>query len=241
MKPVVIVRHAETEGPGYFATFLEKHSVPHQLVAIDRDEPVPVDVSGFSGLCLMGGPMSVNDALPWINEVCALIRESVAAGIPVIGHCLGGQLLSKALGGTVTRSPVKEIGWGLVRVEDSEETQRWLGGHPKDQTGEATVFQWHGETFGVPDGACRIFTNDFCANQAFVFGPHLGMQFHVEMTAEMIAEWCTAWPAEVAGLSLLPASVQTPEQMQAEAVARIPALRRLADQLYASWLQGVLR
>ena len=75
---------------------------------------MPAAVDGFSGLCFMGGPMSVNDPLPWIEPVCALIREAAARNVPVIGHCLGGQLMSKALGGMITRNPVKELGWGEV-------------------------------------------------------------------------------------------------------------------------------
>ena len=111
MLPVAIFRHSPTEGPGYFAIFLEQQGIPWRLVAIDEGEPVPAAVDAYSGLCFMGGPMSVNDPLPWIEPVCNLIREAVARHIPVIGHCLGGQLMSKALGGKVTRNPVKEIGW----------------------------------------------------------------------------------------------------------------------------------
>ena len=112
MLPVAIFRHAPVEGPGYFAIFLEQHGIPWRLIAIDAGETVPVTVDGFSGLCFMGGPMSVNDPLPWIEPVCALIRNAVARDVPVVGHCLGGQLMSKALGGEVTRNPVREIGWG---------------------------------------------------------------------------------------------------------------------------------
>ncbi|HYA47171.1 MAG TPA: type 1 glutamine amidotransferase, partial [Burkholderiales bacterium] len=111
MKPVAIFRHSPTEGPGYFATFLDAHSVPWRLVKVDAGERVPADARAFSGLVFMGGPMSVNDDLPWIREVLGLINSAAQADIPLLGHCLGGQLMSKALGGKVTRNPVKEIGW----------------------------------------------------------------------------------------------------------------------------------
>ena len=119
MKPVAIFRHFPTEGPGYFATFLDSHSIPWQLIRIDANETVPSSTNGFSGLVFMGGPMSVNDDLPWIAPALALIRQAVVSNIPVLGHCLGGQLMSKALGGVVTRSSVKEIGWGEVRIADN--------------------------------------------------------------------------------------------------------------------------
>jgi GMP synthase-like glutamine amidotransferase len=110
MKPVAIFRHTPTEGPGYFATFLEANGVPWQLVAVDAGEAVPTSPTAFSGLAFMGGPMSVNDSLPWIDEACSLIRAAADANIPVIGHCLGGQLMAKAFGGTIKRNAVKEIG-----------------------------------------------------------------------------------------------------------------------------------
>ena len=109
MKPVAIFRHSPTEGPGYFATYLDSRDLPWRLVALDRGEPVPADPQDFSGLVFMGGPMSVNDDLPWIEPVLALIRGATAGGVPVLGHCLGGQLMSKALGGSVGRNRVKEI------------------------------------------------------------------------------------------------------------------------------------
>jgi GMP synthase-like glutamine amidotransferase len=245
MKPVAIFRHNPTEGPGYFATFLEAHSIPFTLIAIDCGDPVPARADAFSGLCFMGGPMSVNDPLDWITEECALIRLATEQDIPVIGHCLGGQLMSQALGGTITRNPVKEIGWGSAVAENNELAHLWLGNALDGSSGAASVFQWHGETFSLPPGATRILTNDFCANQAFVLGPHLGMQCHVEMTPEMIEAWCKSWASEVAGLSTgfspLPNSVQTPEQMQAATSAHLDAMRQLAEQLYRVWISGLVR
>ena len=238
MKPIAIFRYTKTEGPSYFATFLDQRSIPWQLIAIDQGETVPSRAEAFSGLCLMGGPMSVNDPLPWIDQLCALICTAVDRGIPVIGHCLGGQLMSKALGGVITQSPLTEIGWGTILAENNASASLWLGRCLEASSGRAEVFQWHGETFSIPPGAQRIFTNQFCANQMFALGPHLAMQCHVEMDPEMISEWCTAWHAEVDGLDSLPASVQSPEQMLAEASTRIPAMRLLADQLYSVWIKG---
>ena len=239
MKPIAIFRYTKSEGPGYFATFLDSRSIPWQLIAIDQGNAVPADAETFSGLCLMGGPMSVNDPLPWIDALCALIRAADANGIPVIGHCLGGQLMSKAFGGQITRSPIKEIGWGNTRVEDHAGARRWFGDWLTETGGQADVFQWHGETFSIPSGAQHLLANDFCRNQMFSRGPHLAMQCHVEMTPEMIAEWCTSWPDEVVGLKPLPASVQTPDQMRAETPTRLPSMRRLADQLYSVWIKGL--
>src|SRR3972149_8584108 len=99
MKPVAIFRHVPTEGPGYFATVLERHQVPWRLIKIDAGEAVPADPRAFSGLAFMGGPMSVNDDLPWIAPVLQLIRSGVDADVPGLGHCLGGPLMGAGPGG----------------------------------------------------------------------------------------------------------------------------------------------
>jgi len=232
MKPVAIFRHSPTEGPGHFATYLDARRIPWMLLKMDEGDAVPATPEAYSGLCFMGGPMSVNDDLPWIPPVLALIRAAVAADVPVIGHCLGGQLLSKALGGTVSHNPVKEIGWGAIRPEPGEVAREWLG-----ESGEFLSFHWHGETFTLPRGAMRLGSSDHCANQIFVLGKHLGMQCHVEITPEMILTWCRDWGKEqAAGAG---PSVQTPQEMQAGMAAKAQALHAVSERLYDRWIQGL--
>jgi GMP synthase-like glutamine amidotransferase len=235
MKPVAIFRHAPTEGAGYFATVLERAGVPWTLVKVDAGEAVPADPREFSGLAFMGGPMSVNDDLAWIAPVLRLIRESVDAGVPVLGHCLGGQLISKALGGMVSRNPVKEIGWGDVTVTDVPAARRWFGQAPSS----FVSFHWHGETFSIPEGAERVLGNAHCENQAFVFGPHLAMQCHIEMTAEMIDTWCDTGAGEISR-SKSPA-VQAVATIKQDVDARLRALHAVADGVYARWIEGLDR
>jgi GMP synthase-like glutamine amidotransferase len=206
------------------------------MVRIDAGDPVPSDLNGVAGVCLMGGPMSVNDPLPWIPPVLALIREAVEKDVPVIGHCLGGQLMSKALGGSVRANPIKEIGWGDVRVTDTGAARPWLG----DGEDHFLAFHWHGETFTLPPGATRILDSAYCENQAYVLGDrHIGMQCHVEMTPELIASWCENGAGEIAA-SDSPA-VQAPEAIQADMDARTEQLHRLADKIYSRWIQGLSR
>jgi GMP synthase-like glutamine amidotransferase len=232
MKPVAIFRHSQTEGPGYFATFLDAHRVPRRLVKVDAGEPVPADPREFSGLAFMGGPMSVNDDLPWITRVLGLVNMAVDSEVPVLGHCLGGQLMSKALGGKVTRNGVKEIGWGTVTVEDNAQAREWFGA-----TREFSGFHWHGETFTTPPGATRVAGSPHCENQAFVMGKHLGMQCHVEMTPKLIRDWCEDWGKERVGK--LGPSVQTPEQMLDRLDERVRSLNAIAARLYQRWIEGL--
>jgi GMP synthase-like glutamine amidotransferase len=236
MKPIAIFRHASTEGPGYFATVLERHGLSWQLTKIDQGEAVPADPARFAGMVFMGGPMSVNDDLPWIAPVLELIRTGVAANVPVLGHCLGGQLMSRALGGSVSRNPVKEIGWGEVTVFNNPQAMHWFG----HAAPSFLSFHWHGETFSVPDGAQRLLGNSHCENQAFALGPHLALQCHIEMTRDMIDHWCVSGAREIARSSGSP-GVQTIEAIKTDVEARLAALHRIADRVYERWIENLAR
>jgi GMP synthase-like glutamine amidotransferase len=233
MKPVAIFRHSPTEGPGYFATYLDARGVPWRLVALDRGEAVPEQTGGFSGLVFMGGPMSVNDALPWIAPVLTLIRRAAVSDVPVLGHCLGGQLMAKALGGYVGRNPVTEIGWGEIQVAQNEQAREWFG----PDVSRFESFHWHGETFTIPPGAVRIMGNRYCENQGFVIGKNLGMQCHVEMTEELIESWCDSGAVEIATANS--PAVQTVDQMRAGMQLKLTALRAIAVRLYDHWIGGL--
>ena len=232
MKPVAIFRHFSTEGPGYFATFLDSRSIPWQLVRIDANETVPLNTNGFSGLVFMGGPMSVNDDLPWVERALALIKQAVANNVPVLGHCLGGQLMSKALGGEVTRSPVKEIGWGEVRVAENPEAREWFG-----DVAVFEAFHWHGEAFTIPAGATLLLSSPWCENQAFALDTHLALQCHVEMTEDMVKTWCQTGAAEIAKSNA--PSVQSPETIQTNLIERVNGLNNVARRLYERWVSGL--
>jgi GMP synthase-like glutamine amidotransferase len=236
MNPVAIFRHFPIEGPGYFATFLERHGIPWQLIRIDAGDAVPSDISAFSGLAFMGGPMSVNDELPWIAPVLALIRAAQMIDMPVLGHCLGGQLMAKALGGMVSRNAIKEIGWGDVTVADDADAVRWFG----HAAPAFRSFHWHGETFTIPPGARRLLSSTHCVHQAFSLGNSLGMQCHIEMTAEMIDSWCESGAREIARSSDSP-GVQQAAEIKVDLDQRLRGLHAVADGVYARWIEHLRR
>ena len=204
-----------------------------QLIALDEGAPVPRDPRPFSGLCFMGGPMSVNDDLPWIAPALELVREAVRKDVPVLGHCLGGQLMSKAFGGAVRANAYKEIGWGEVRVADNGVAREWLGDLQSFET-----FQWHGETFSIPPGATRILENRHCENQAFALGKHLALQCHVEMTEDLVRLWVRTGADEMREAAASPA-VQSAGQMTSELESRVERLHEVADRLYDRWTEGI--
>lgn len=232
MLPILIFQHQPSEGPGYLADYLSERRLPFETVRVDRGAPVPHRLDGVSGLVFMGGPMSVNDALPWIEQELALIRRAVARDLPVLGHCLGGQLIAKALGGSVAPMAGREIGWHPVEPVPSATAREWL----PDAGERLLAFHWHGESFTLPAGAVRILGSRFCPNQAFVHGKSLGLQCHVEMTPGMVHDWAVQFAHELTGEG---PQIQDRAALIRDLDARIAELRRLADALYGRWLQNL--
>ncbi len=181
---VLAFRHVPFEHLGLIAPALEAHGLEWEYVDLFRDPGRPLPPA--DALIFMGGPMSANDDLPFIRRELQLIEAAVAAGQPVLGICLGAQLLARALGARVYRNPVKEIGWFPVYWTEMASHDPLLCGLSSPET----VFHWHGETFDVPRGAVRLARSDACRNQAFRAAPGVyGFQFHLEVTPEMIASW----------------------------------------------------
>ena len=235
MLPIAVFRFSPTEGPAHFAEWLDAQGLLWELVAMDRGDPVPADPREFAGIGMMGGPMSVNDGLPWIAPLNALVRDAVAKGVPVIGHCLGGQLLAQSLGATVRRTATPEIGWIDVEARDAALAGEWLGGRTR-----FTPFQWHYDVFDLPAGAMPLLTNAYNPNQGYVVdGRHLGFQCHVEMTRDLVETWCRTGAAELPERSAGP--LQSRDDILRDADARLPALNAAADAIYARWSQALPR
>ena len=235
MRPIAIFRFSKTEGPAHFAEWLDRASLPWTLIAVDEGQAIPADPAQFSGIGMMGGPMSATDALPWIEPLSALLRDAVARRVPVIGHCLGGQLLAQALGARVQRTGTPEIGWIDVETTDVAAERTWFGGHAR-----FTPFQWHYDVFELPPGAVRVLTNRFNPNQGYVIDDrHIGFQCHIEMTQDLVETWCLTGADEIAA----PSSPMrhSREQILRDMPERLTALQAVADGIYARWGQGLVR
>lgn len=234
-RPVAVFRFSPTEVPAYFGDWLDAQGVPWTTVAIDAGDAVPADPHAFAGIAMMGGPMSVNDALPWVEPLCALLRDAVDRDVPVIGHCLGGQLLAKALGSKVERTRAPEIGWIDVATNGEGVRREWFGGRAA-----FTTFQWHYDAFTLPAGATRVLTNAHNAEQAFVVNDrHIGLQCHVEMTRPLTEAWLASSASELPQAST--AATQSARDIVRDLDARIFGLHAVADDIYARWAQGLRR
>jgi len=169
-------------------------------------------LDGCTGVILMGGPKSANDPHAGLLEELRLVEQAVAAHTPILGICLGAQLIAKVLGARVFRNPEKEIGWAPVYFTEAARRDPVFGGVDSP----STVFHWHGETFELPDGAQWLAYSDKCRHQAFRFGPNVyGVQFHPEITPEMIVDW-SAQPANCGDVE----TALDPHAADTEALAR---------------------
>jgi GMP synthase (glutamine-hydrolysing) len=187
MPPKVLAfRHVPFEHLGLMAGALAAHSITCEYVDLYRDCIRP-DIREADALLFMGGPMSANDDLPYIRQELDLIGDAFSLGKPILGVCLGSQLIAKALGAPVYPNAVKEIGWYPLY---------WTAAAARDPlfhglTAPETVFHWHGETFDLPPSADLRVYSDACRHQAYRVGEDIyGLQFHLEVTPEMIADWC---------------------------------------------------
>jgi GMP synthase-like glutamine amidotransferase len=236
MKPVLIIQQVLLDTPDYFIDFLTEKKIPYEIRCMHTGELPPDSIASYSGYCMLGGPMSVNDEqnYPFLRQEKALVREAIELGIPVIGHCLGGQLMSTALGGTVTLAPRPEIGWSTIQVADESDAQTWFGGHS-----ELEFFQWHNETFSLPYNARLIASNAHCRNQAFVIDDkHIGMQFHCEVNADKVRHWAIHEKDDIDAVLHWP-SVQSSESIVATLQERIPHSNALAQCIYSRWIRSL--
>ncbi|TSE37640.1 GMP synthase glutamine-hydrolyzing [Tepidimonas fonticaldi] len=229
---VLVLQHTLEDPPGYLATWLDAVGARWDVFCAEAGQTYPDSVAGYRALAVLGGEWSANDERASLRHAEALIREADAAGVPVLGHCLGAQLMARALGGRVERLARPEIGWLPIRHDGSAAAREWLGEEPAP-----VVYQWHYDgVVALPPGAAVLAASDACAVQAFALGPHLGMQFHIEITPLKIESWL-ANPGEVYpdAVGAHPQTVQAPAAMRAATAAHQAASYRLADRIYGAW------
>ena len=231
MRPVAILQHQLPENAAYLTTWLERHRVDYVIFNAGADEEFPASIEPYSALAVMGGGMSANDALLSNRQAEILILQAMRLDRPVIGHCLGGQLMSRALGAAVIASPRPEIGWQPIQYENLDVAREWFGDAPTN-----TVAHWHYESFGIPAGAVRVATSDACPNQAWAMGPHLAMQFHIEITETKMQSWVAEDDAKWAESRSLYETVQDKISMLAGLPYHLAQHQTTADSIYKKWL-----
>lgn len=183
----LILTHHPSEGPGNIGTFLSSRGISCQTIHLYDGEKIPSDAMEFAAIISMGGPMNVyeEDKYPFLRTETRLLKAALRAKIPVLGVCLGAQMLAKAAGARVVGSPHKEVGWFKIKLTDLGYSDRLFLGAPE----EFEVFQWHSDMFEIPIGGGLLASSKLCPHQAVRFGSGYGLQFHIEVTRGMLADW----------------------------------------------------
>jgi GMP synthase-like glutamine amidotransferase len=230
VKPILILQHQTPERPAYLVTWLEQHSILYETrnAAI---EDFPSSIESYEALAVMGGGMSANDSLISNRQAEVLILQAMRLNRPVIGHCLGGQLMTRALGGTIGTSIKPEIGWQPIAYNNNPLVEHWFGPNPTP-----TVIQWHYEAFTVPPGATQLASSLACHNQAWALGNNLAMQFHIEIDAKKAEEWAHDEDPKWADARKNYDTVQDSAAILAGIQLHLAQHQATADHIYCTWL-----
>jgi GMP synthase-like glutamine amidotransferase len=218
---VLILQHHPDEGPGTLGEYLTGRGAKLAVVQAWDGQEVPAEPGDWAGIISMGGPLNVYEEAehPWLAPEGALLAKAARAKLPLLGVCLGAQLIAKALGAQVARSPEPEEGWHQLRLTPEAEGDALFAGLEP----AFPVVQLHGDMFQVPAGGRLLATGEPCPHQAFVWGRAYGLQFHLEVTPAMLEAW---FPEPGPGRRAL-------EEWDRHAPAMEAAARRMYDNFWS--------
>jgi len=222
-----VIRHVPHEGLGLIEKSLTSAEIGYKYFHPTR---LPGSLDDFNYLIIMGGPWSLYENYPWLEPETKLIRRAVETDLPVLGICLGAQLIAAALGANVMPCDSKEIGWYPLKLTAAGLEDPLLSCLSHNET----VFQWHGDTFEVPEGAKLLASSPFCDHQAFRYGKATyALQFHLEVTPFIIEEWLQVPEnqAEISALGLTPAEISKGSEIHSQ------RLQALAQCFFAAFLK----
>lgn len=233
MRKLLVFQHVPYEPLGTLDAQFRDAGFRIRYVNFARFERVALDVRRYNGLVVLGGPMSVNDTdrYPHLREEMDALRVAIEAGLPVLGICLGAQLIAAALGAVVVRNPVKEIGWSTVRPTSAGSRDPLFEHLGKTEQ----IFQWHGDTFRLPEGSELLARTDACRNQAFRHGGNVyGLQFHLEVDQALIRRWLST-PAMKHEIEALDGAVKA-ETVLEETSRYITRSMRLSHAVFSTFI-----
>jgi GMP synthase (glutamine-hydrolysing) len=228
MTDVMVLQHAAPEGPGAIGEVLGRRGLNLRTIRIDQGAPVPGGLEGASALVVMGGPMSVyeQDHYPHLAAELRLMERALQSETPILGVCLGSQLLAAALGARVYSSGRKEIGWHEIRLSADARSDRLWRGLPD----RFAAFHWHGDIFDLPSGATALGSSPMTQLQAFRSGPSAyGLLFHLEVGEPQVREMVKTFSDELRGAKIPPGPIL-------EGLAEhLASVQRIGQEVFARW------
>lgn len=229
MRRVMVIQHIACEPLGLFAEVAEGHA-GFRYVRPFEGEPIPHSLAGWDNLIILGGPMAVYEPEknPYLEDELRLIGEAIRKDFPTLGICLGSQLIASAGGAAVYAGSRREAGWGEVELTEA------AGKDPlfAELSSPLPVFQLHGDTFELPEGAVRLAANDLYANQAFRLGNNVyGLQFHVEVTNGLVQKWAAFYDEYISGADI------SPDSLLEDLTPRIDSMRPAASRIIREFLR----
>jgi GMP synthase (glutamine-hydrolysing) len=233
-RKLLVCQHVPFEPLGTLDPLFRDAGFRIRYVNFGRHPDAQPSVERYRGLVVLGGPMNVDqvDEHRHLETEIRLIRDAIDAGIPVLGICLGAQLIAKALGARVYSHLEKEIGWYDVSLTD-EARHDALFSHfaPTER-----IFQWHGDTFDLPPGTIALARGSSCPNQAFRYRTNVyGLQFHLEVDERMIERWLRV-PVHLAELEEIQDRI-SPETIRSETPRHIGRLKQLSDRTFGEFVK----
>ena len=189
---ILVIKHIDIEGPGTIETYFQKNGYELKTIDLARGDQLPENFLNIEAIVSLGGPMNVyeEEKYPFLKQEDKFLKFAMKEEIPLLGICLGSQLMTKACGAKVVKSPVKEVGWFKVKLNETAQNDSLFKGMNR----EFDVFHWHEDMFEIPKEAVFLATGSGCPNQAFRVGTcAYGVQFHIEVTEPIIADWCKAY------------------------------------------------
>ncbi len=231
---IYFIKHIDIEGPGTFGDFLRRKNIPFRIVDLGAGEKLPKLTKDVDAIVILGGPMNVyeEDKYSFLKAEDQFIKEVLAQEIPFMGICLGSQLLSRAAGSTVGKSPVKEVGFFDVELTKDGKSDLLF----KGLENKINIYHWHEDMFNIPAGGKLLATAKGCPHQAFKVGPcAYGLQFHVEVTDISINEWATEYIKDHAELKI------KMERMMADYVVKKREFDQTAEKIYENFLEIIKR
>lgn len=235
MRRLLVCQHVAHEILGILDPLLRDAGFRIRYVNFGRQPDARPVMDRYHGLILLGGPMNCDqlERYPHLSREVELAQAAIASGKPVLGICLGAQLLARALGARVTRNPVKEIGWYELRPTPAAANDPLFRLLPDSQQ----IFQWHGDTFDIPEHALHLASSPDCPKQAFRYGDNVyGLQFHLEVDQAMIERWLHA-PVNQRELGSLPGGGDPAARIMAQTGRHIGPSIRLGRQLFGEYLR----